>query len=89
MPNSLPTRVIANDFARQWQDIGDDALAAIDRVGNSGWLVLGEEVRSFELELAAWWGVPHAVGVASGLDALEIALRCTGIPRAPACSRRR
>ena len=79
MPNSSQTRVLANDFARQWQDIGNDALEAVDRVGHSGWLVLGEEVRSFELELAAWWGVPHAVGVASGLDALEIALRCADL----------
>ena len=81
MPNSSPTRILANDFARQWQDIGSDALAAIERVGHSGWLVLGEEVRAFELEIAAWWGVPHAVGVASGLDALEIALRCADLPR--------
>jgi dTDP-4-amino-4,6-dideoxygalactose transaminase len=71
--------VAANDFARQWQDIGSDVLDAVERVGGSGWLVLGEEVASFERELAAWWGVPHAVGVASGLDALEIALRCAGI----------
>ncbi len=78
-PQSL-THVRANDFARQWQDVGVDAVVAIDRVGRSGWLVLGEEVRAFEHELAAWWGVPHAVGVASGLDALEIALRCTDIP---------
>jgi dTDP-4-amino-4,6-dideoxygalactose transaminase len=81
VPNSSPTRILANDFARQWEDIGSDALEAVDRVGHSSWLVLGEEVRSFELELAAWWGVPHAVGVASGLDALEIALRCADIPR--------
>jgi len=72
-------RVAANDFARQWQDIGADALDAVDRVGRSGWLILGEEVESFERELASWWGVPHAVGVASGLDALEIGLRCAGI----------
>ena len=81
VPNSSPTRVLANDFARQWQDIGSGALAAVDRVGHSGWLVLGEEVRAFELELAAWWGVPYAVGVASGLDALEIALRCADLPQ--------
>jgi dTDP-3-amino-3,4,6-trideoxy-alpha-D-glucose transaminase len=81
VPSSSPTRVIANDFARQWQDIGSDALEAVDRVGHSGWLVLGEEVRSFEHELAAWWGVPYAVGVASGLDALEIALRCADLPQ--------
>ena len=72
-------RVPTNDFARQWRDIREDALEAVDRVGQSGWLILGDEVRSFEQELAAWWGVPHAVGVASGLDALEIALRCAGV----------
>lgn len=51
----------------------------MDRVGRSGWLVLGEEVEAFERDLATWWGVPEAVGVASGLDALEIALRCADI----------
>jgi dTDP-4-amino-4,6-dideoxygalactose transaminase len=79
VPINPPTRILANDFARQWQDISSDALEAVDRVGHSGWLVLGHEVRAFERELAAWWGIPHAVGVASGLDALEIALRCAGI----------
>lgn len=71
--------IAANDFTRQWQDIRDDALEAVDRVGRSGWLVLGEEVRGFETEFSRWWGVPHAVGVASGLDALEISLRCANI----------
>jgi dTDP-4-amino-4,6-dideoxygalactose transaminase len=69
----------ANDFTRQWEDIGEDALIAVDRVGKSGWLVLGEEVRAFERELADWWGIPEVVGVASGLDALEIGLRCVGV----------
>lgn len=73
------TTVAANDFVRQWHDVGADAMAAVDRVGRSGWLVLGEEVLLFEVELAAWWGVPHAVGVASGLDAIAIGLRCVGI----------
>ena len=72
-------RVDANDFGRQWDEIGADALAAVDRVGRSGWLILGEEVEAFERELAAWWDVEHAVGVASGLDAIEIALRCAGL----------
>jgi dTDP-4-amino-4,6-dideoxygalactose transaminase len=77
---AVPARsVAANDFARQWGEVREDALTAVDRVGRSGWLVLGAEVREFEVELAAWWGVPHAVGVASGLDALEIALRCVGV----------
>lgn len=75
-----PSHVSANDFQRQWQEVRDDAICAVDRVGDSGWLILGEEVGSFEHELATWWGVPYAVGVASGLDALEIALRCADIP---------
>jgi dTDP-4-amino-4,6-dideoxygalactose transaminase len=72
--------VAANDFARQWEEIRADALAALDRVGSSGWLILGEEVECFERELAEWWGVGHAVGVGNGLDAIEIALRCADLP---------
>jgi dTDP-4-amino-4,6-dideoxygalactose transaminase len=68
----------ANDFRRQWAEVGEDALAAVARVGASGWYVLGAEVRRFETQLAAWWGVEHAVGVGSGLDALEIGLRVLG-----------
>jgi len=78
---TVPRSIRANDFADQWREIREDALAAVERVGNSGWLILGKEVESFERELAAWWGVPHAVGVASGTDALEIALRCCGVGR--------
>lgn len=80
MVESQIAQIPANDFARQWQDIREDAMSAVDRVGRSGWLILGEEVRAFERELADWWGIPHAVGVASGLDALEIALRCADLP---------
>ena len=80
MPVGCQPHILANDFARQWEQVRTDALDAVERVGRSGWLVLGEEVRTFEREFAAWWGVPHAVGVASGLDALEIALRCLDLP---------
>jgi len=72
-------RVAANDFSRQWEEVSADAQVAVDRVGRSGSLILGEEVASFERELASWWGVAEAVGVASGLDAIEIGLRCAGV----------
>lgn len=75
----LALKVRANDFGRQWDDVREKALEAFDRVGRSGWLILGEEVRAFEAELAEWWGVEHAVGVASGLDAIEIGLRAAGL----------
>lgn len=78
MTETVP-QVLANDFRAQWEEIREDALAAVERVGASGWLVLGEEVAAFEREVAAWWGVGHAVGVANGLDAIEIGLRCAGV----------
>ncbi len=67
------------NFQRQWDSSRDAYLAAVDRVGRSGWLILGKEVSQFEADLAKFWGVEHAVGVASGLDALEIAFRCLGM----------
>ncbi len=51
----------------------------IARVLDSGWYILGKEVEAFEDEFAAWLGVKHAVGVANGTDAIELALRAAGI----------
>jgi dTDP-4-amino-4,6-dideoxygalactose transaminase len=68
--------VLLNDFRRQWVEIGQEVLAAVGRVGASGWYILGEYVKSFEHQLARSWPASEAVGVGSGLDALEIGLRC-------------
>lgn len=53
--------------------------AAIGRVLDSGWYVLGREVEAFEQEFASYLGVRDAIGVANGTDALAIALRAVGI----------
>jgi dTDP-4-amino-4,6-dideoxygalactose transaminase len=53
----------------------DELKAAAARVIDSGWYVLGEEVAAFEREFAQWCGLPHAVGVGNGLDALSLILR--------------
>lgn len=45
------------------------------RVMRSGWFILGPEVEAFEAEFAAFCGARHGVGVANGLDALELCLR--------------
>jgi len=61
---------------------GEDALdikAAIDRVIESGWFVLGPEVEAFEAEFAAACGAEFAVGVGTGTDAIALALRALDI----------
>jgi dTDP-4-amino-4,6-dideoxygalactose transaminase len=53
--------------------------AAIRRVVDRGWFVLGPEVEAFEQEFAAACGLPHAVGVGTGTDAITLILRTLGI----------
>jgi dTDP-4-amino-4,6-dideoxygalactose transaminase len=56
-----------------------ELLAAFERVLDSGRFVLGSEVEAFEREIAAWIGVPHAIGVSNGSDALLLALQAVGV----------
>ena len=57
----------------------DQLAAAFERVLHSGWYILGDEVKSFEQEYAAYCGARFAVGVANGLDALSLVLRALDI----------
>lgn len=52
--------------------------AATKRVLDSGWYLLGKEVETFERDFAAYCGVKHAIGVANGLDALNLIIRAYG-----------
>lgn len=52
---------------------------AVDRVLASGWYILGPELAAFEREFAAFCGASDCVGVASGTDALELAMRALGV----------
>jgi dTDP-4-amino-4,6-dideoxygalactose transaminase len=53
--------------------------AAVARVLQSGWYILGQEVRAFEAAFAAWLGTGAAVGCGNGTDALALALRALGV----------
>jgi len=53
--------------------------AAVARVLQSGWYILGQEVRAFEAEFATWLGTAAAVSCGNGTDALAIALRALGV----------
>lgn len=68
-----------NDLAASQADLAGEISAAVQRVLERGWYVLGPEVQAFEAEFAAYHGVPHAVSVANGTDAVELALRAGGI----------
>ena len=57
----------------------DDIDAAIARVLSGGQYILGREVEALEAAFAAWLGVGHAVGVGSGTDAIELALRACDV----------
>ncbi len=67
------------DLAAQHATIRDEVLAAATAVIDAQAFVLGEPVASFERTLATICGTKHAVGVASGSDALVLALRALGI----------
>ena len=62
-------------FEPQHAPLREAMTAAFTRVYDSHWYVLGEEVKHFEQEYAAFSQVPHAIGFANGLDALVLALR--------------
>ena len=56
-----------------------ELFAAFERVLDSGRFVLGPEVEAFEDEIGKWIGVPHAIGVSNGSDALLLALQAVGV----------
>ncbi len=63
-----------NDFAAEPEALIQAQLSATERVLRSGWYVLGHEVQHFEQRWADTCGLPYAIGVANGLEALEIGL---------------
>lgn len=71
--------ILINDFSRVPASVRQQLLDAAAGVIQSGWFILGENVTAFEREWAAYCGTSHCVGVANGMDALEIGLRCAGI----------
>ena len=69
------------DLVPQYLELKSEIDEAIQRVLGSGRYVLGEEVRAFEQEFARYLGVPYAVGVNSGTDAILMALWALGVER--------
>lgn len=71
--------IVMNDFKAEPPELREAMMAAVGRVLDSGWYVLGNEVVAFESQWAQVCGVKRAVGVGNGMDAIEIALRSMDI----------
>lgn len=67
------------DFSRRPQPLRMAEKLAVERVLDSDWFVLGTEVSTFEARWARECGTRWAVGVANGMDAIEISLRALGV----------
>src|SRR6266699_2717909 len=78
-PNPIPDPVAQLDLSAQYAEIGAEIRTAVERVMASQQFVLGREGAALEEEIAQLCGVAHGVGVASGTDALILALRACGV----------
>lgn len=67
------------DFKREWNKFEKSFLIAFKKFGQSGIYVLGPEVEKFESNFANFCGYKYAIGVSTGLSAIEIILRAYGI----------
>ena len=74
----MPT-IPFGDLKRVYNSRRTEIDAAIQEVLDSGWYILGQSVERFENEFAEYCDVEHAIGVANGTDAIELALRAVGV----------
>jgi len=75
----IATHVPFVDLRIQHATLATAIESAMREVCQQGDFILGTAVERFEAEFAAYLGIRHAIGVASGLDAIELALRANGI----------
>lgn len=76
---AMTSKIPFNNLKSLHAQLADELHEASQRVLESGWYILGPEVKSFEAAFAEYHGVAHAVGVANGTDAIELALRAADI----------
>lgn len=67
------------DLRAEYEELREEILAAVDRVGRSSAFILGEEVEAFEREFAVYCGARFCIGVNSGTSALHLGLLALGV----------
>src|SRR3989338_9005054 len=73
--------ILFNDFKKEYAHTKKDIDRAMIKTATSGWYILGKEVVDFEKEFARFVGTKYAIGVANGLEALQIVLLSLGIKK--------
>jgi dTDP-4-amino-4,6-dideoxygalactose transaminase len=71
--------ILFNDFSKEPQNLKEEIHIAIQRVINSGWFILGKELKTFETDFARYIGTGYCIGVASGTEAIALALMAYNI----------
>src|SRR5487761_1209124 len=79
VPAARRSSVQIADFPRQYAQIREEVLAAVEAVCEGQHFILGEEVRAFEAAAASICGTTYEVGCASGTDALWLAMAAAQI----------
>lgn len=67
------------DYIVEYNKEKEEILSAIEEVLASGWLILGQKVKDFEEDYAAYCGVKYGIGVGNGTDAIFLSLKALGI----------
>ena len=84
MSNSHSYQIPIVDLRAQYDQISGEVQAALGEIAQSQQFILGPAVKNFEAQMARYLGCDHAVGVASGSDALLLALMALGVGRGDA-----
>jgi dTDP-4-amino-4,6-dideoxygalactose transaminase len=79
MTEAVANQIPLVDLKAQYATIRDEVWHAIDEVLESMQLTIGPNVRAFDQEFAAYIGTKHSIGVGSGTDALQLAIRACGV----------
>lgn len=72
--------ILMNDFKKEPAELARRQIEAVEAVLKGGWYVLGPKVEEFERNWSRYIGAGHCIGVANGMDAIEIGLRALDLP---------
>jgi len=71
--------ILFNDFSLEPLNLKQEIQSAIQKVVDSGWFILGKELETFESDFAKYIGTRYCIGVASGTEAIALALMAYNI----------